>query len=548
MYICNMIGKIFQAVLTAILLTILQSCAGTGQEDTSLATLDELVAQDRNASKAAIATADSAARAAATLAGTPGEFDAQLDAAEAFSDIDLHKALEHTLSALRVSRAPGASPDSYTRARLRLASLYNSQGYMTKESCEIFESLDTALMDTPTREQYYVLGVQLYNSLARRSIDSNLSARYRRLASAYRDSVLAISPDRVAIAANRYLTSGHSDSALYLLRARLPDSPSLSPEAASVYYHLAQVYITRNERDSAIRYLTLSALSDLSRGSRNYRSLPRLALLLLERGDVDRAYRYIHRSSDDAAGSHASKRQIEMAEYLPSIDAAYADARRRHNLLVAGASPLAAVVAAVVIIAFILLRRKNRQLREGAEALSRSHEQLRAAYVSMESLNRRIAEESRVKEQYITSFMELCLSYLKKMESFRAELAKIAAQGDLKAVTKAINSSRYVNREIAEFYDNFDRAFLSLYPGFIGSLNSLLRPEEHYAATLSFSTELRIYALIWLGINESGEIARFLRCSESTVYNYRTQMRNRAMERDSFEGQFSALSGHDKPA
>ena len=166
----------------------------------------------------------------------------------------------------------------------------------------------------------------------------------------------------------------------------------------------------------------------------------------------------------------------------------------------------------------------------------------------MESLNRRIAEESRVKEQYITSFMELCLSYLKKMESFRAELAKIAAQGDLKAVTKAINSSRYVNREIAEFYDNFDRAFLSLYPGFIGSLNSLLRPEEHYAATLSFSTELRIYALIWLGINESGEIARFLRCSESTVYNYRTQMRNRAMERDSFEGQFSALSGHDKPA
>ena len=159
MYICNMIGKIFQAVLTAILLTILQSCAGTGQEDTSLATLDELVAQDRNASKAAIATADSAARAAATLAGTPGEFDAQLDAAEAFSDIDLHKALEHTLSALRVSRAPGASPDSYTRARLRLASLYNSQGYMTKESCEIFESLDTALMDTPTREQYYVLGV-----------------------------------------------------------------------------------------------------------------------------------------------------------------------------------------------------------------------------------------------------------------------------------------------------------------------------------------------------------------------------------------------------
>lgn len=152
MYICNMIGKIFQAVLSATLLIIVQSCMGTGQKDTSLATLDELVARSTTGNDAIRLTADSAARAAPNSPVRRGSSTPHLAAADAFSDIDLHKALEHTLSALRISRAAGAAPDSYTRARLKLASLYNSQGYMTKESSEIFESLDTALMDSPTRD------------------------------------------------------------------------------------------------------------------------------------------------------------------------------------------------------------------------------------------------------------------------------------------------------------------------------------------------------------------------------------------------------------
>lgn len=122
------------------------------------------------------------------------------------------------------------------------------------------------------------------------------------------------------------------------------------------------------------------------------------------------------------------------------------------------------------------------------------------------------------------------------MESFRASLSKIAVKDGIEGVRKAINSSRYVNKEIKEFFDNFDTSFLSLYPDFIRSLNSLLRPEEGFDEELrELTTELRIYALIWLGIDESSRIAEFLRCSESTVFNYRTRMRNRATVRATFD-------------
>lgn len=189
----------------------------------------------------------------------------------------------------------------------------------------------------------------------------------------------------------------------------------------------------------------------------------------------------------------------------------------------------------------VTVRRKNRELRAGAKAIAEARDSLQAANESMRELNMRLEAESRVKEQYITAFMDLCLSYLRKMESYRAELGKIAAKGDWATLTQTIKSSRYVNREVDQFFRQFDKAFLSLYPGFIASLNSLLRDDERFEDEAPFSTELRIYALVRLGVGSGAEIAKFLRCSESTVYNYRTQMRNRAKDRSTFEADFAAL-------
>lgn len=469
-------------------------------------------------------------------------FEGHLAVADRYSSLDLEQSLRHIREALALAEKGDCGPDARTRALLRLASLYNSQGAMLKDACDIFDRLQPGEMEDETRMQYYILGVQLNRSLADLAFDKSLSRRYVATASAYRDTVIAHGGNSAIIAANRMAEAGRLAEAEHLLKAELGGADPEAKGLAPIYHTLAGVYTRRGMHDEALEALASAAVCDLKGGVREYKALPDLALALLERGDVARAYAYIHRSARDAAACHASQRQLEIAASLPAIDAAYARYQDRRTMTVALVSFCGLLLAAGAGAAYLMLRRKNRQLSDSATKLVEARDNLQRVNESMLALNDELASESRVKERYITAFMELCLSYLKKMESYRAELGKIAAKGDWTTLTQTIKSSRYVNMEVEQFFRQFDKAFLTLYPDFICGLNSLLRPEERYAEDAAFTTELRIYALLRLGVKSSGEIAKFLRCSESTVYNYRTQMRNKALDRAGFEADFIALN------
>lgn len=490
----------------------------------------------------ALGEADSVAAGLARITEPDSLFRGHLHVADIYASLDLEKSLGHIRQALALSERADCGRGATTQAFLRLASLYNSQGDMLKDACDIFKMLNPAEMSPEERRQYYILGVQLNRSLADRAFDKVLTGRYMATAAAYRDSVVSSGGRSAIIAANRLADEGHLPDAERILRAELPDTFSTDRRHAPVYHTLAGIYKERGMHDEAAEALAVAAESDLRAGVREYKALPELAVLMLVDGDIPRAYAYIHRSARDASACHASRRQLEIAASLPAIDAAYARYQDRRTLTVALVCLFGLMAAAGIGIGMLTLRRKNRQLSVSARKLLDARDRLQEANASMQELNVRIASESRVKEQYITAFMELCLSYLKKMESYRADLGKIAARGDWAALTQTIKSSRYVNREVDQFFRQFDKAFLSLYPDFIASLNTLLRPEEHFPETSVLTTELRIYALLRLGVGNSGDIAKFLRCSESTVYNYRTQMRNRAVDRAGFEAAFLEMA------
>lgn len=501
--------------------------------DNALRSADEVQAR-------AMLAADSAASLLIGLEPPDSLFEAHLRIASVYASLDLETALEHIRSALDLSEREDCGRDAATRALLRLASLYNSQGAMVKDAAAIFDSLEPDSMSPDVRREYYILGVQINRSLADVSFDKKLSRTYRAIAASYRDSVMAVDGGSPIIAANRLVEEGKLPEAERILKNELPDLPSSDKGLAPLYHTLAGIYARRGMHDEALEALASAAVCDLGAGVREYKALPELAVALLALGDVRRAHLYIHRSAIDAAACHASQRQLEVAASLPAIDAAYARYQERRTLTVALISLCGLLVAAGIGIGFLTVRRKNRQLHESAACLIEARDRLERVNESMQSLNDELAAESRIKERYITAFMELCLSYLKKMESYRADLGKIAARGDWDALKRTIKSSRYVNHEVDQFFRQFDKAFLSLYPDFIHGLNALLRPEERYPETTTFTTELRIYALLRLGVGNSGDIAKFLRCSESTVYNYRTQMRNRALDRTSFEADFMA--------
>lgn len=476
---------------------------------------------------------DSRLRMVAQVDDLRERFDGELDLSGRYLSFDLHEALRHVSNAVKLSMS--IDDEAKVIAQLRLASLYNSSGMMLKEAADIFESVNPCGLDEKVRLEYFILGVQLNRSLSERAMDEGLERIYRDKMISCRDSVLSIDPGSRMIAVNQLIDAGNLVEAERVIREGLPDG--LTTRGAGPNYHvLAGIYGRMGDSDRRRFYLAQAAVCDLKNGVREYMALQELAACLLEDGDVMRAYKYIHRSAHDAAACHALQRQLEIAPALQLIDAAYSQMKERQSRTVMYAGMFLLAVAVVIAVFYCALRRKNRRLADYSRELAEVNGRLREAYEVQTDLNGRIAEESRVKERYITGFMEQCLDYLQKMERFRAELNKIAASRDLDKLTKAISSSRYVNREVADFYDKFDKAFLSLYPDFVEKLNSLLREECRYDCRMtSFTTELRVYALIKLGITNSGSIARFLRCSDSTVYNYRTQMRNRAINRDTFE-------------
>ena len=163
--------------------------------------------------------------------------------------------------------------------------------------------------------------------------------------------------------------------------------------------------------------------------------------------------------------------------------------------------------------------------------LSATNEQLRL-------VNKELAQTGKVKEAYIAHYLELCVAYLDKLEAYRRSLAKLAMASRIDDLFKAIKSEQFIKDERKEFYHNFDKSFLELFPNFIVSFNDLLVEEEHVHPKNNelLTTELRIFALIRLGVTDSNAIAHFLGYSLATVYNYRSRMKNRAKgDKETFE-------------
>ena len=286
---------------------------------------------------------------------------------------------------------------------------------------------------------------------------------------------------------------------------------------------MSKVYKQLNDVENQKKYLALSAIADIRSGTREYRSLNDLALILYEEGDIQRAHHYIFKSVEDANDSSSSFRIMEASKLLPIIESAYQHQKNKVSTLLRWLIVVAVLMLLILAIDIFFLIRKNKQLH--------------VMHNKLEDSNRQLTISNSIRREYIVRFINLCQSYLNSMENYRKSLNKTVARRNFDELYEAIKSTRYINEEIGSFYANFDEAFLKIYPTFVEEVNNMLRPEEQIVTPSNdkLTTELRILALLRLGINDSKDIATFLRCSNSTIYNYRTKMRNKAIDRDSFE-------------
>ncbi|MDO4320319.1 MAG: DUF6377 domain-containing protein [Bacteroidales bacterium] len=446
---------------------------------------------------------------------TPYDRDIQL--ARRYADFDIDSAVVYATRA----REKADTDRRMLSADLLRASIYNSSLMMYKEAADIFADARPDRSDTAAMLQYYTLGVQLYRNLEEMAPDAGLTARYASAKRTMRDSVLSITSDAPIIHANSLIDQGRLADALDVLLP-LTREGEFSPANGAVYHVIANIYGLQGNTGRQIDFLALAAQADIENGVREYVALPQLALLLYEQGDIDRAYRYMRRSIDDATACNARIRMLGMSSTMSVISTAYGAAQRAANTRMVISLIIMCILLVVTVVCLIYSRRRNHLLQQARRRQEEANTALKAA--------------SRVKEKYVNRFMHLSLDYLNKMERYRKDLFKIASRRNFDALYDAINSTGYIDAESDEFYRNFDEAFLELYPGFVDWFNSLLQPglQVKLRDGDRLNTELRIFALMRLGITESADISRFLRCSQSTVYNYRTRYRNRAVDRNRF--------------
>lgn len=380
---------------------------------------------------------------------------------------------------------------------------------------------------------YYYLYHSILLSLSKMTTDADEMAYYKPLLMRYRDTVNMVNDDDpLTVCVNTCeieKSQGQFQQALNGLLQFGKTHRDMVNNSAIYWFVLGDTYRDMGDTQGAKYCYTMSSIIDKRNCNKTYTSLQSLAWMLYNEGDTERAYRYITCSLNDVMASNARSRLSLVGEYLPIITTAYEQKQHssatRRNILIA-VSLLAATILGILL---WIIYKRNKHLAMMHNELADNNDKLQFFNSRLEELNRELVESNMIKEEYIGQLFNLCSSYINEAEKNRLRILGKLKSGKSNEVQQQLDEST-MKEDLNQLFYNFDMIFLELFPDFIDRFNALLRPGECIEAKGDnlLSPELRIYALVRLGINDSVKIASFLHYSPQTVYNYRMKTRNRS--------------------
>ena len=396
--------------------------------------------------------------------------------------------------------------------QLRLAFVYSLSGLFIQAN-DIFKSIQCADLSNHLKALYCWNRIRYYENLIKYTDDVRFSAGYIQEKNSYRDTVMSILYDR----SNMYLKEkavklqdkGNVKEALKILTQIYNEQNLGTHGYAMMAMGLSRAYRLIGDYDLEEKFLILAAMTDTKLAVKENEALLTLAVNLYHKGDIDRAYNYIKIALDDAIFYNSRFKNTVIARIHPIIENTYLIRleKQKQNLR-------------FYIFLAIALYFTYKQTK----IVSRAKRHLKAMNEELVELNKNLDEANLIKEKYVGYFMNQCAVYINKLDEYRKNVNRKIKTGQIDDLYKS--SSRPFEKELEELYHNFDKAFLKLYPNFVEKFNSLLKPEERYKLEKDqLNTELRIFALIRLGITDVGQIAVFLHYSVQTIYNYKSKVK-----------------------
>ncbi|MCM1337915.1 MAG: DUF6377 domain-containing protein [Candidatus Amulumruptor caecigallinarius] len=442
-----------------------------------------------------------------------------LAVAEAYRGFNNDSAL--TYMRMGEAEARGLGRDSMaTVFSLNEICLMPLAGY-TAPSIEALAEVDTTGFSHRLKLLYHQSANQLYGYLlAMHAGNPHETAHYKeRMLEHLRQLKALFDPEALPY---KLIDAEYSYHAGEVSRARAITSEVLdrlepdSPLYARMAYLMSQIELARNDEAANIHYLSQSAIADIRSATLEVSSLQQLGRRMFELDDINRAYEYLTIALKSAVDSRAELRITEAGNGLALIEAAHnaqiSESQRRIYIIMA----VMAVVLVALVITMVLLRREMQRLKRARH---------------------RLEEANETKEVYISQFLKLCSIYMDKLNQFCKVVNRKISAGKVDELYRMTKSAKFIEEQSVEFFSVFDNAFLHLYPDFVERVNSLLRDGEKItlAEGEKLNSDLRILAFMRLGIEESGRIAEMLHYSVNTIYAYRNKLKNRAINRGTFE-------------
>ena len=461
------------------------------------------------------------------------------------SDSALHYLNENMLLARQLN-----DKERELKIQLELSYLLSSIG-MYMEAADILNLIDRQTLPSSLLGYYYTCYEHVYfEAGAAQPRYKMFASRYAKLSHAYRDSMqVTLDPSSATylwLRETQLREAGKYDEALEFSDRRLAEASFGTPQYALVAYQRFRLFESMGKKDEHLYYLVLSAISDVRSAIKEQSSLMVLAQELNSKGDLKRAYDYINFSWEISQFYKTRLRSWMNITPLSMINGNYQDIIKQQNRELLIYITCVALLALLLVIALIYIYRQmkalsiaKKGLQEVNERLFSLNEELEEVNCHLRSTNLELSESNLIKEAYIARFFKLCSVYVDRLQAYRKLVNKKLQRGQVAELLKMTHlSNDIVTVEVQELYANFDSAFLHLFPNFVESLNALLLPEEQIVLKPDelLNTELRIFALIRLGIKDSSQIAELLHYSVNTIYNYRSRVKTKArVSRDDFE-------------
>lgn len=426
-------------------------------------------------------------------------------------------------------------------SKMNLSLLYSIAG-MYLDSDRLLNSIDTKNLHGELRVKYYDIRKQLFYYYPA----SQLSEKQYNI---YRDSLLTLldleSNFAKIIYSEKLIHLGQYEEARNLLLPMYKDAEPDSHWLAVLAFSIGETYRGEQNYEMQKKYYAISAMSDIKNVIKENASMRALAIAFYETDDVGRSYKYVQQSMEDAIFSNARFRTMEVSQVFPIIEQSYQHKLEKQKnrlfyllICIGVLSILLAITIVFIYIQLHKLAKARHSLSETNKQLHDLNEDLHKSNRKTQDINKELFEANLLKETYISQFLDTCSMYIDKLEKYQNTLNRKAMDRKMDDLYKMLKSKDMIENEVKELYEIFDNIFLHLYPNFVEEFNSLLLEEEQIQLKPNelLPPELRIFALIRLGITDSSKIASFLRYSTTTIYNYRTRVRNKsAVPRDEFE-------------